>query len=168
MATTYDSIRTAQQALSTLSLILTTAQNSHPDPTSLPAARLHPDMQPLTFQIHIATLMATRLAARLTLQDVAPMTENDLSTMEDMQARIAAAKATLDKVSAEEVNAVGEKVVSTPIGPKTVEISGAEYARVVNLPNVYFHLVTAYGILRKEGVALGKRDYMLEFVGGLL
>ncbi|PLN86551.1 hypothetical protein BDW42DRAFT_158717 [Aspergillus taichungensis] len=168
MTTTYDSIRTAQEALLTLSHILTTAVNTHPNPASLPSASLHPDMQPLSFQVHIATFMATKLAARLTLQDPPPTLENNLSTFDDMQARISTVKALLDGVPAAEVNANAQEIRLTALGPKSVEISGAEYARVFNLPNIYFHVVTAYGILRKEGVPLGKKEYMTEFIGGLL
>ncbi|PKY01188.1 hypothetical protein P168DRAFT_293025 [Aspergillus campestris IBT 28561] len=168
MTIPYDSIRTAQQALSTLSYILKTAEKSHPDPASLPTASLHPDMQPLSFQVHIATFMAMKLAARLTLQDPPAALENNLTTIDNMQARIKTVKDILDAVPAEEVNAKAEVIKSTLLGPKEVEISGAEYARVFNLPNIYFHVVTAYGILRKEGVPLGKVEYMTEFIGDLL
>ncbi|PLB36924.1 DUF1993 domain-containing protein [Aspergillus candidus] len=168
MTTTYDSIRTAQQALSTLSHILKTAEKSHPDPASLPSARLHPDMQPLSFQVHIATFMSMKLAARLTLQDPPAPLENNLTTIDSMQERIKTVQDILDAVPAGDVNAKAEEIKSTPLGPKEVEISGAEYARVFNLPNIYFHLVTAYGILRKEGVPLGKVEYMTEFIGPLL
>lgn len=51
------------------------------------------------------------------------------------------------------------------MGPgKTVQMSAAMYAHSIVLPNIYFHLTTAYGIMRKEGVPLGKRDYYVGFI----
>lgn len=62
------------------------------------------------------------------------------------------------------VNQHGDIVKTTWMGPeKAVEMSAATYAHKIALPNIYFHLTTAYGILRKEGVPLGKGDYYVGF-----
>ena len=62
------------------------------------------------------------------------------------------------------VNQHGDTVATTPMGPKkSVEMSAAMYAHTIALPNIYFHVSTAYGILRKEKVLPGKRDYYIGF-----
>lgn len=74
----------------------------------------------------------------------------------------------LEEAEKEVVNEKGEEVKGTPTGPGvSVNMSGAVWAHSILLPNVYFHLGTAYGILRKEGVVLSKLDYYQGFFAGL-
>jgi hypothetical protein len=70
----------------------------------------------------------------------------------------------LKEADKDAVNRNGDVVAATPMGEgKTADMSGARYANMIAIPNIYFHVTTAYGILRKEGVQLGKRDYYVGF-----
>lgn len=71
---------------------------------------------------------------------------------------------TLDEADKETVNGMADVLKPTQLGPEVViDMSCAGYAHRIVLPNVYFHVTTAYGILRAEGVEIGKRDYYTGF-----
>ncbi|RAL17401.1 DUF1993 domain-containing protein [Aspergillus homomorphus CBS 101889] len=168
--TLYDgTIVVLEGILRTLSHILSAAETQRPnDPDSFLAARLHDDMYPLADQIRLATKFSALLAARLTAQPEPTAYDNNPTTLAEGQDRIAMVLKLLREADKAVVNAQGEESKPTPMGPGvTVEMSGAKYAHLVVLPNVYFHLTTAYGILRKEGVPLGKRDYYEGFFPGM-
>lgn len=151
--------------LKTLSHILHLAEQERPASTStlLHDARLHADMYPLSDQIRVATQYAENLAARLTGREETKLPGNPASFAECFE-RIDAVLKTLGEADKEVVNGQADVVKTTPMGPeKAVPISTAMYAHQVVMPNIYFHLTTAYGILRKEGVAIGKRDYYTGF-----
>ncbi|KAJ0412994.1 hypothetical protein BJY00DRAFT_297597 [Aspergillus carlsbadensis] len=160
-STTYDStIPISQSILRTLTHILTKATTTRADDyESLLSARLHETMYPLADQIRLATQFSENLAARLTGREATQFGGNPSSFAESFE-RINAVLETLSKAEKDVVNGHAEKLAPTPIGPGVVvDMSGANYAHSIVLPNVYFHLGTAYGILRKEGVELGKRDW---------
>jgi hypothetical protein len=161
--TLYDgTIPVVRGILNTLSHILQLA-SLHPNASTLLAARLHPDMYPLADQVRLVTQFAENLAARLSGRAVVPLPGNPTSFPECQQ-RMQTVLHTLTEVDRDAVNAHGDVLGPTPMGPETsVEMSAATYAHRVALPNIYFHLTTAYGILRKEGVQLGKRDYYAGF-----
>jgi hypothetical protein len=161
--TLYDgTIMVVQSILNTLSHILHQAEQ-HPDASTLLEARLHENMYPLPDQVRLATQFSENLAARLTGRE--PVTfEGNLTTFAKCYERIETVLKVLNEADKNVVNQHGDIIGITKMGPeKTVEMSGATYAHSIALPNIYFHLATAYGILRKEGVPLGKRDYYVGF-----
>lgn len=154
-------------AVKTLSHLLDKVEKStSPTPEALLAARLHPDMLPLSFQIHFAADTAIKLVARL--EDVEP--ENigswdTLKTVADARARIDAAAARLAAADADKIASRKDEMVTFGIGAgKTAQLRARDYAAGYSLPNIFFHTTTAYNILRKEGVDLGKKDYLDSFL----
>ena len=161
--TFYDgTIVVVQGILHTLSHILHQAEQ-RPNASTLLEARLYEDMYPLTDQVRLVTQFSEFLVARLTGR--APVTfEGNLRTFVKCYERIETALKGVNEADKDVVNKHGDIVVATKMGPeKSVDMSGATYAHSICLPNIYFHLATAYGILRKEGVPLGKRDYYVGF-----
>ncbi|KAK1749915.1 hypothetical protein QBC47DRAFT_395216 [Echria macrotheca] len=159
--TLYDgTIPALRGILGTLSHILKKAEESHSDPQSLLAARLREDMYPIPDHVRIVAQYTEYLLARLSDREAITY-DRDLDTFAKCHARIDAVRATLEeRVDKDEINRQGDLVKPTTLQPGVeVPMSGSHYTHVVVLPNLYFHLTTAYGILRKEGVALGKRDY---------
>lgn len=162
---TYDStIAITQGILTTLTHILTKAEQEHPNPSSLLDARLHPDMYPLTDQVRCLTQFSEYLSARLTDREATQLGSKP-NTFAECHARIEGVLQTLRGADRDLVNAQGEAVKPTSRGPLgDVDMSGAVYAHAVVLPNIYFHLATVYGILRAQGVRVGKMDYYQGFV----
>ncbi|PWY72501.1 hypothetical protein BO94DRAFT_539174 [Aspergillus sclerotioniger CBS 115572] len=161
--TFYDgTIAVIQSILNSLSHILRQAEK-HPDATSLLEARLYEDMYPLTDQIRLATQFSENVAAKLTGRDPVDF-EGKPTTYAECYERIDTVLEVLGKADKDVVNQqcdiVGPSKVSREM---TMEVSGAVYAHTMAMPNIYFHLTTAYDILRKEGVPLGKRDYYAGF-----
>lgn len=157
--TFYDgTIAVVKSILATLIHILHQAEK-RPNADALFSARLHEDMYPLTDQIRLATQFSENLAAKLTGRPPVVF-QGDLAAFPKCYERIDAALKALNEADKDVVNQHSAVVSSTPVGPdKFVDMSGAAYAHTIVLPNIYFHLSIAYGILRKEGVPLGKRDY---------
>lgn len=153
----------AQSALTSLAHILHQAEQS-PNAADLLTARLHDDMKPLTFQVHIATQVTEKMLARLTGREPVVYDEN-LTSFPDLHERLQTAIKALGEADKDTVNRRGEEVEATALAPGTVlPMSGAAFANATAIPNIFFHLTTAYAILRKEGVPLGKRDYIMSFV----
>ena len=161
--TLYDgTIVVVQGILNSLSHILHEAEQ-RPDASTLLEARLYEDMYPLTDQVRLVTQFSENLVARLTDRESVTF-ERNLTTFAKFYERIETVLKEFDKADKNVVNEQGDKVGLTKMGPeKSAEMSGATYAHTIALPNIYFHLVAAYGILRKEGVPLGKRDYYAGF-----
>ncbi|OGM46942.1 hypothetical protein ABOM_004416 [Aspergillus bombycis] len=156
--TFYDgTIPVVQSILNSLSHILQQA-SQQPNANILLAARLHEDMYPLTDQVRITTQFAANLVARLTGQSPVSF-EGSPATYVECHERIETVLKALKDADKEVVNQHADVVASTPMGPETaVEMSAAAYAHRIALPNIYFHLTTAYGILRKEGVPLERES----------
>ncbi|KAL2817484.1 hypothetical protein BDW59DRAFT_152538 [Aspergillus cavernicola] len=162
--TIYDgTIVVVRGILNTLSHILHLAEQ-RPDASSLLEARLHEDMYPLPDQIRLATQFSENVVARLTGRE--PVTfEGKPTTFAEFYERIDTVLKTLNETDKNVVNEHGDIVEATPIGQgQTADMTGATYAHTIAIPNIYFHLSTAYGILRKEGVPLGKLDYYAGFI----
>lgn len=164
--TTFDStITIVHHILDTLSHILHKA-SKHPNAATLPDARLYPDMYPLTDQVRLTTQYSENLVAKLTGREEVKF-EGSPKTFEEFYERIESVLKGVKEVETEEgkdvVNRNGDVVATADFGPLSMEMSGARYAHVVALPTIYFHVTTAYGILRKEGVPLGKADFFLGF-----
>lgn len=161
--TFYDgTIVVVQGIVNTLNHILRQAEQ-RPDAATLLEARLHEDMYPLTDQVRIVTQFSENLVARLTGRE--PVTfERDLTTFAKFHERIETVLKALAAADKDVVNQHADKLGPTQMGPGlSVDMSGAAYAHTVVLPNIYFHVTTAYGILRKEGVPLGKQDFYVGF-----
>ncbi|CAG7556975.1 unnamed protein product [Fusarium equiseti] len=154
----------AKLALGSLSHILKEAQK-HPNAANFPQARLYEDMNPLSFQVHAATRFAEKLVARLSGRESVEFGD-EVVTYDDMHSRIAKAQELLASADKETVNHCGEEVAPTALpSAGTMDLTGKAFAMGAAVPNINFHLSMAYAILRKEGVPLGKRDYITAFVG---
>ena len=135
-----------------------------PNASSLPSARLAEDMRPFSSQVHLAAQAIERLLCRLAHREHVPV-EDTIATYDDMRKRIASAHAELDTVDRDVINKAGDESAPTPLTPDmTVNMTGAAFAMGASMPNIFFHLSIAYAILRKEGVPLGKWDYIQPFM----
>ena len=132
------------------------------DPAVLLSTRLYPDMFPLSRQIQIATDMAKGAVARLAGVE-RPVHEDNETTFEQMQARIAKTLTFIRSIRPDQVDGSEDKVITLTLRGTDVQFAGQPYLLHYALPNVFFHLTTAYAILRHCGVALGKPD----FIGGV-
>jgi uncharacterized protein len=126
-------------------------------------ARLAPDMYPLSQQVQLACDQANDSTARLSGQD-APQFENNEKTLADLKARIDKTLKYVESVRANAFEGAEDRKITIPIPENNIEfeMNGLQYLRDWALPHFYFHLVTAYGILRHNGVEIGKRDYMTQ------
>lgn len=129
------------------------------DPAVFLNARLAPDMLPLVKQVQIASDNAKGPAARLAGIEV-PKFEDNEASFADLLARIDRTIDFLGSIRAEQVDGSEGRDIRLPIGPNTLEFKGQDYLVGFALPNFFFHVVTAYAILRHHGVELGKRDYL--------
>ena len=122
-------------------------------------ARLAPDMYPLGRQIQIVADMAKACAARLSGIDV-PRYEGDETTFADLKARIAKTITFLQSVNVDQINGSDGRMVTITMHDKEAVYSGQHYLLDIIIPHFYFHVTTAYAILRHHGVELGKSDYI--------
>lgn len=129
------------------------------DPASLALARLHADMFSLAGQVRAACSTAERSAARLLGAEPAD-SKGDGATFPELHGRIDEALRSLAKVAERDFDGAEERTVRLPAGTDRVTLTAREYLMRFSLPNFYFHVTTAYDILRHNGVALGKRDFL--------
>jgi hypothetical protein len=122
-------------------------------------ARLAPDMLPLKAQIYIATDGAKGCGARLAGVEI-PKYEDTETSFADLKARVDKTIAFLTSLDRKSFAGAENKEIVLKFPNNTFEFNGATYVGNFVLPNVYFHITTAYGILRNRGVALGKGDYL--------
>ena len=122
-------------------------------------ARLAPDMLPLKAQVYIATDGAKGCGARLAGVDI-PKFEDTETTFAELKARVAKTIAFLKTLDRKAFAGSETKNIVLKFPNTTFEFNGADYVGRFVLPNVYFHITVAYGILRNRGVALGKPDYL--------
>ena len=149
---------TAQRAI--LAQAAANAASSGFEPDALLQARLYPDMFPLIRQVQIATDFARGISARLAGIEV-PTYENAEKTFADLDALVARTLAFLDSVKAAQFDgAETREVVLRPGTPKEKKLTGDAYLANYGLPQFFFHITTAYNILRHNGLPVGKRDYM--------
>ncbi|RFO98443.1 DUF1993 domain-containing protein [Rhodoferax lacus] len=131
------------------------------DPVALTQYRLAPDMLPFTRQVLIACDAAKNGVARLSGVE-APKFADDEQTLAELKARIAKTLAYLATVPAQTLDGTEAKDITFPVGKDSVRtMQGEAYLKQWVLPNMFFHIVTAYNILRHNGVDLGKKDYLL-------
>jgi len=129
------------------------------DPQIFLSARLAPDMFALTRQVQIAADHAKGAPCRLAGREV-PKFEDTESSFADLQARIARTRELLASFSPGDVDGSENRVIELKLGQRELSLSGLQYLLDVAMPNFYFHLTTAYDILRHNGVPLGKRDFL--------
>ncbi|HTL20442.1 MAG: DUF1993 domain-containing protein [Steroidobacteraceae bacterium] len=157
------SVEVFTNTLGNLALILEKAAASAThrkfDASVLLGARLAPDMLPFTRQIQIAGDIAKNSVARLAGQDP-PRFEDTETTIEQLRARVARTIDFLKSVPASALEGSETRDIKVPIGERTLEFKGLDYLQHWAIPNVFFHVVTAYDILRHNGVDLGKRDFL--------
>lgn len=162
--TMYDTlVPSAQRMLGNLSAILDKAaayaERKGFDSAVLVNSRLAPDMFPLSKQVQIACDMAARATARLGGADV-PSFEDNETTLEELKARIDKARAFVNSVSADRFAGSEDREITITTRRGEFKFTGLTYLRDFVLPNLYFHITTAYAILRHNGVELGKTDYL--------
>ncbi len=131
------------------------------EPEVLLSSRLFPDMFPLTRQIQITSDVARRGIARLADTE-APSIKDNESTFGELIARLQVTIKYLNDFQPEQIDGSETKSISLPVGQETLTFDGQSFLLYFILPNVYFHVTTAYDILRHCGVELGKRDYLGE------
>jgi len=129
-------------------------------PEVLLNARLHPTMLPLIRQVQLACDFSGKACARLAQTEV-PSTPDDETTFEQLQTRIEKAIAGIKSIPAEKYDGADTRDVTFPSGPnKTRTVSGQVFFNHAALPNFFFHVTTAYDILRHNGVEIGKLDFL--------
>ena len=149
--------------LKNLSTILDKAQ-THADAKKIDtkvytAARLYPDMFPMARQVQSACDTAKGAVARLAGVEI-PVHEDTEQTFEELKARIAKTIAFINTVKPAQIDGSEEREVVLKMRSGEVKFKGMQYLLGHALPNFYFHVTTAYDILRHNGVEVGKRDYI--------
>jgi uncharacterized protein len=152
------------QILGSLSGLLTKAE-AHCEakkiqPDVLLGARLYPDMLPLTKQIQMASDFAAKTCARLTGSEV-PVTPDTEKTFGELKQRLAKTVDYVNSFTPAQFDGGDAKDVTFPIGPNnSLTLKGQQFVSRFAFPNFYFHATTAHGILRHNGVEIGKRDFL--------
>ena len=150
-------------ALENLSAILAKAQ-AHVeakklDETALTGFRLFPDMHPLTRQVQIACDAAKGAVARLAGAEI-PKHEDVEQTFAELKARIAKTIDFIRTFKPAQIDGTEDKEIVLKLQGNDVKFKGLQYLLGFAVPNFYFHVVTAYDILRHNGVEIGKRDFL--------
>jgi uncharacterized protein len=159
-----NSIPLFKQMLGGLSAVLLKAEahanDKKLDHNALLQARLFPDMFTLLRQVQVATDFAKGVAARLAGLEVPKAEDNELS-FADLQARIKAILSFIESIDASKFADAATREIVTQAGtPKEKRFTGQSYLINYGLPHFFFHVTTAYSILRHNGVDVGKKDYI--------
>ena len=152
------------QILNSLSGLLTKAEAyceaKKIQPEVLLGSRLYPDMLPLSKQVQLVSDFATRGCARVTHSEV-PQTPDTEKTFADLRARLAKTADYVKSFKREQFDGADTRDVTFPMGPdKTMTMKGQQFISNYSLPQFYFHAAIAHGLLRHNGVEVGKRDFM--------
>ncbi len=129
------------------------------DPAELINARLAPDMYPLSGQVQRAS-DASKFAVQRLSQVEAPKFADEEATFEQLQKRVADTIAYLQSVPTDKLDGAESRRITLSFGEFKPEFQGDAYLLTFALPNFYFHITTAYGILRHAGVPIGKLDFL--------
>jgi hypothetical protein len=160
------SVPVFKQLLSALSNILVKAESGSSNEMSSEAllhARLFPDMFDFTRQVQIAADFAKGVTARLAGQEV-PVYEDNETTFSELQARIAKTLQFISSIPADKIDgSETREIITRPGTAKEKKFNGQSYLLHYGLPQFFFHITTAYAILRNNGIEIGKRDYMGAF-----
>ena len=157
------SVPTFLQMLKNLTAILEKAEafaaERDIEPEVLVNWRLAPDMLPLANQIQIAADFAKGTTARLAGAEV-PKYADEEKTLADLKARIAKTVKFVEGFKAKDIDGSETRDITLPVGGQEMRFKGEPYLLHFALPNFYFHVTTAYDILRRCGVDIGKRDFI--------
>jgi uncharacterized protein len=157
------SVEVFTHTLGTLAAILDKAAASATarkfDPKVLVDARLAPDMLPLSRQVQIACDVAKNSLARLAGREP-PRFADEETTLQELRTRLTRTIEYLQSVPASDLEGSEERDISVPAGQRTLSFTGLALLQRWAIPNVFFHVTTAYDILRHNGVELGKRDFL--------
>ena len=129
------------------------------DPNVLAGSRLAPDMFTFAKQIQLTSDFAKNSMARLAGVE-APKFEDSETTMDELVARVKKTLDYIDTISASALEGSETRDIKIPLRDRTVEFKGLPYLQHWAIPNFYFHFVTAYNLLRHNGVDVGKRDFL--------
>ena len=133
------------------------------DPNALLQSRLFPDMFTFTRQVQIACDFAKGVSVRLAETDV-PVYEDKEQSFEELRALVARTIEFIDSLDASRFDGSEERqIVTRPGTPRERSFSGQAYLLTYGLPQFFFHVTTAYALLRHNGIEVGKRDYMGAF-----
>ncbi|HKV96179.1 MAG TPA: DUF1993 domain-containing protein [Gammaproteobacteria bacterium] len=151
------------RALTNLSAILKKgdayAQAKKVEPAVLVNARLYPDMFTLVRQVQIASDTAKGCAARLAGQEPPSFADQE-QTFAELYARLDKTIAFLKTLKPAQIDGSEERAIELKMRDRTLHTKGREYLLERALPNLFFHVTTAYGILRHNGVEVGKHDFL--------
>jgi hypothetical protein len=157
------SVGVYSRLLSSLDAILdkasTWAAERKIEPAALLQARLAPDMHPLVRQVQIATDMVKGTVARLAGVEP-PRYEDNEASFAELKARVGKTRDYLASFRPEQFTGAETRAIKLQLGPNSFDFVGKEYLLGFGSPNVYFHYTMVYAILRHNGLALGKRDYV--------
>ena len=152
------------QMLNSLSGLITKAEahckakNIQPD--VILGSRLFPDMLPFSKQIQLVSDFAAKGCARLTHSEV-PSTPDTEKTFDELKQRLAKTVDYVNSFKPAQFEGADARDVTFPAGPdRTITMKGQQFLSAFSLPNFYFHAATAHGILRHNGVEIGKRDFL--------
>jgi hypothetical protein len=151
------------QILGALSGILTKAEAhctaKKIQPEVLLGARLFPDMLPLSKQVQLACDFAAKGCARLTHSEV-PSTPDTEQSFGELKQRLASTIDYVKTFKPAQFDGADTRDVTFPAGPTTMTLKGQQFINNFAFPNFYFHAATTHGILRHNGVEIGKRDFL--------
>ena len=129
------------------------------DPAVLLQSRLYPDMFPLVRQVQIACDFAKGAAGRLAGAEL-PAFEDNETTIDELKARIDRTIAFIEGLNPSAFDGAAERDITLVRRGETSVVKGLAYLQQQAMPNFYFHVATAYAILRHNGVEIGKRDFI--------
>jgi hypothetical protein len=129
------------------------------DSTVLASSRLYPDMFPMARQVQVACDTAKGAVARLAGVEI-PKHEDTEQTIAELKARIAKTIDFIGTIKPAQIDGSEDKEVVLKLAGREAKFTGMQYLLGFAHPNFYFHVVTAYNILRHNGVEIGKRDYI--------
>ena len=152
-------IRAMKSLDAILDKALASAEARKIDPSVLLGSRLAPDMFPLIRQIQIACDFGKGPMARLAGIEN-PKFDDVETTIPELKARIARTIEFVQSIPEASLAGAEDRDITIQAGSQTLEFKGLAYLIGFALPNMYFHLSMAYAILRHNGVAVGKRDYL--------
>lgn len=128
-------------------------------PEALLEFRIFPDMYPLTRQIQLACDFAARAVARLAGEEPQSFADTE-TTFAELQTRVAAARAYIAGFDADRLAGAATREITLKMRHSEMTMSGQAYLNMFSMPQFFFHMTTAYNILRHNGIEVGKRDFM--------
>ena len=158
------SVPVFQQGLKALSAVLTKAEahatEKKIEPAALLQARLYPDMLAFTRQVQLSCDFAKRASARLAGMEP-PKNADTEQSFAELQARISVTLDFLASLTPAQFEGSDIRELNIPMGPdSSMVFTGQNYLLQYALQNFFFHLTTAYDLLRHNGIAIGKRDFI--------